>query len=67
MQLDLGSTRLRRVVCGVSPQTSSYHFAELNSGIDSGYEADGETPSAARETPIVFGMEIAGWGFQDGV
>ena len=45
-----GSTRLRRVVCGVSPQTSSHHFVRLEvNGIWSD-EIDGETPSMARET-----------------
>src|ERR1700743_2565670 len=30
MRLKMGSARLRRVVCGVSPQTPSQHFSEPN-------------------------------------
>jgi len=43
MQLEMGSTHLWRVVCGVPPQTSSYHFAEPNSRPNGSYETDGET------------------------
>ena len=50
MQLKKGSTRLRRVVCGVSPQTSFHHFFSLGSEEKWFDEIDGGTPSMARET-----------------
>jgi len=39
-----GSTRLWRVVCGVSPQTSSHHYCILGAKDGEENEAGGETP-----------------------
>jgi hypothetical protein len=47
--MKVGSTRLWRVVCGVSPQTSSHKLFSLKCKTWFN-EIDGETPSMARET-----------------
>src|SRR5258708_5508409 len=43
----LGITRLRRVVCGVPPQTSSHHFHKPNRTPKCKYEPANRAPSAA--------------------
>jgi hypothetical protein len=46
----MGSIRLRRVVCGVAPQTTLHPSSSLQSAPKGWDAADGATPSAARRT-----------------
>jgi len=50
--MGMGSIRLRRVVCGVSPQTSFHHLPNQTAGPYGRHEAAGGTPSAARPSSV---------------